>query len=168
MSVLVGTSTGKVYLYSLKSQKIAAVRGEARQANRVVGLDWIDAKSLGKKAPGLDMVFANQKGELLFCSAEDELKTTGEQVSQHAAVAMQVTGRSVVTGNVQGELLLSTLAYDKKADIYSVADSSRIFETEALPGLTNLKLADNSLSRLACLCQDRPPNVAFDDLGIRC
>lgn len=169
MSVVVGTSTGKVYLYSLKHQKITAVRGEAKRDNRVLGLDFLDAPGLGKKTGGqLDMVFANQKGELVLCPAEDELKTTGEQVSSQGLVAAQVAGRSVVCGSPQGELTLATISYDKSEDIYSVVDSRRIFEDVSLPGLSSLKLAGNSLTRLACLCQDRPPIVAISNKGPRC
>lgn len=168
MSVVVGTSTGKVYLYSLKRQKLAAIRGEASTANRVVSLDFLDPKTLGKKQKGdLDFMFTNQKGELLFCSAEDELKTTGEAIDSKGLVSAQHFGRSVVLGNAQGELNLATIGYDKVSDIYSLAGNRRIFEDCPLPGLVNMKIDQRGSPRLACICQDKPPIVGIGHQGLR-
>ena len=167
MSVVVGTSTGKVYLYNLKAKKLAATRGEAKKDNGVIGLDWIDAQALGNNSGSkMDILFANKKGELLLCPLEDELKTTGENVGQAGAVAMQHSDRSVVIGSADGSLNLTTLAYDGQEDLYSVAQTRRIFETSSLPGLSNLQVSKQGFSKLAALCQDKPPVVAF--LTARC
>lgn len=41
MSILLGTSVGKVYLYSLSKGRVVCKRGEAAPFTNIVGLDWM-------------------------------------------------------------------------------------------------------------------------------
>lgn len=168
MSVLCGTYTGKVYLYSLQKKRLAAIRGEAKPANRVVGLDWIDSSAFGNKTDiGQEVIYANQKGELVFTRMDDALKTTGDQIGESACIGFQYHGKSVVLASATGELTLVTLNFDKTDGIYEVANNHRIFADKALPNLTTIEKSDQGLSRLACLCQDKPPVVIFFSQGFR-
>jgi hypothetical protein len=42
MSILVGTSTGKLYGYSISKKKVVGKRGESALNQPVVGLDYLD------------------------------------------------------------------------------------------------------------------------------
>jgi hypothetical protein len=162
MSVLCGTNTGKVYLYSLKKKRLTAIRGDAKPSNRIVGLDWLDSSAFENKSEtGQEVVYANEKGELVFTRMDDALKTTGEQIGENACIGIQHYGKSVVVASSAGELSLITLGFDKNDGIYEVANNCRIFSERALPNLISIEKSDLGFSRLACLCQDKPPVVIF-------
>jgi hypothetical protein len=150
MSVLVGTSTGRVYLYSLEKKKVLARRGECSLANAVTGLNWLGASR--------NIVYANRKGELVVSNIDDELQTVGDKVIDDC-VSMTSAHTSVVVGDKSGNLKLISLDYTQEDDSYALGEPTALLD-KPRQKLVKVAFDQHTNTRVGVLCKEQPPAVS--------
>ena len=155
MSVLLGTSTGRVYAYALGSGKVTATRGECVLGGGVVGVDWLPQKGPSQQPNSL--IYATKKGDLHLASLDDELKSTGLPGLSPGCVAMTRTHQTVATGGSGGEVQVCSVNFEEDQEMYTVETHSP--QPLSFPGLTSLTFDRHSNTRLAVLGKGRPPCV---------
>lgn len=167
MSILLGTSVGKVYLYSLSKGKVVCKRGESTPFNNISGLDWMQEVD-----PFLNqdrsIAYATKKGDLVLSNLDDELRTIGDKVVPNAAVGFVQVGRSFLVGDNQGSIKIVPYDFDKNELIYSLGETSDLLKDSKITSLTQMRADPFNKNKLVILRADKPPMVvSFYQFGVR-